>query len=112
MKKFKQIWNGGSFEPRNAEQLWELYNQDPSIQEKVDALFGCSTAVKTIDYKKRIVWAHPDKRNADHAHRCIWEIKECGYCYTQDVKVGFTINQGYFAHMCKACRDSGFKPTL
>jgi hypothetical protein len=111
MKTFKMVWNGGSFEPRNAEQLWDLYNENPSIQEKVDVLFS-STAVKTVDYKNRVVWAHPSTSNADEAHRCIWEIKQCGYCYSQDVKVGYTINQGFFPHMCDSCREAGCKPSL
>lgn len=86
MRKFKKVWTAGSFESRKADELWDLYNENPSIQEKVDALFG--SAVKTIDYKNRIVLAVPSPKNPDEANRVVWEIKRCGYCCSEDINPG------------------------
>ena len=114
MKKFKMVWHGGSFEPRNANDLWDLYNTDPNIQAQVDALYESTGCVKTTDTftPSRIVWVSEDKNNSDYAHRMVWEIRQCGYCHKNVVANGYTINQGFYSHMCKSCKEAGFTPRL
>jgi hypothetical protein len=114
MKKFKMVWHGGSFEPRNADVLWDLYNTDPNIQTQVDALYESTGCVKTTDTftPNRVVWACEDKNNPEYAHRMVWEIRQCGYCHKSVVANGYTINQGFYSHMCKSCKEAGFTPAL
>lgn len=115
MKKYEMIWVSRSFEHPQMDDLWDSYNTNANIREQVDALYENTAALRAVENhhgKERVVWVSEKSSNPNHASRMYWEIKTCGYCHHQVVENGYTINQGIFPHMCKACRDKGCKPSM
>lgn len=96
--------------------LWDRYNAEPELQAKVDALFEAQVAKGSPYYqtletyrnngeKRRKVWVFDNGLSISRMPvRAAWEILNCGYCYKDDINLGYVINGGAYPHCCPACR--------
>lgn len=112
-KEYRQIWVGGMASPLNIWELWEMYNSNSVLAQKVDSMFEAQMAKygykffrSVLPYKKLKVWVTETGQRNNEALAVGWEIRQCSYCGKDEACMGHVVDYGIYAPACESCNEN------
>lgn len=111
-KKYRQIWVGGMASPLNIWELWEMYNSNPVLAQKVDSMFEAEIAKHGCKFFRSVnplnnlkMWVTETGQRNNEALAVGWEIRQCSYCGKDEARMGHVIDYGIYAPACESCNE-------